>query len=112
MVVSGGRHAAARRLACGTPQTRRCCYATQDGDWTLCRKAPELMALWHFEFRHEFGNFFARRLALHRTYGDERQQTNDFSKQWRSFAESMNMTEESIDCWRAIGPELRNSLPL
>ena len=71
MVVRGGRHAAVRRLACGTPQTRRCCYATQDGGRMLCRKAPELMALWHFEFRHEFRDFFARRLAFHRTYGGE-----------------------------------------
>ena len=35
------------------------------------------MALWHFEYRHEFRNPIARRLVARRTCDVEFQQTND-----------------------------------
>jgi hypothetical protein len=36
------------------------------------------MALWHFEFRHEFRHIIVQSYVFHRHYGDERQKTNVF----------------------------------
>jgi hypothetical protein len=65
-----------RRLTGGPTEPPRC-WSRHPNNWALlCHKAPELMAQWHFDFRHEFRHIIVQSYVFHRHYGDERQKTN------------------------------------